>query len=117
MVRLLEGVPTYGRDVGVELTTPTGAAILAALSSSFGPLPNMEIGGTGFGAGTRDLDDLPNCTQVVIGVVGPAAVTAANGQPVAVLEANLDDVTGEQLPTRSPRSSMPALTTPGSPRW
>ncbi|MGH9007141.1 MAG: nickel pincer cofactor biosynthesis protein LarC, partial [Acidimicrobiales bacterium] len=97
VVRLLEGVPTYGRDVGVELTTPTGAAILAALSASFGPLPTMEIGGTGFGAGTRDLDDLPNCTQVVIGAVGPSAATGAEGQPVAVLEANLDDATGEQL--------------------
>jgi uncharacterized protein (TIGR00299 family) protein len=97
VVRLLEGVPTYGREVGVELTTPTGAAILAALAASFGPLPTMEIGGTGFGAGARDLDDLPNCTQVVIGAVGPSAATGGNGQPVAVLEANLDDATGEQL--------------------
>ena len=30
-VRLLEGIPTYGRAIGVELTTPTGAALLAAL--------------------------------------------------------------------------------------
>ncbi len=97
VVRLLEGVPSYGRDVAVELTTPTGAAILAALASSFGPLPAMEVGGTGFGAGTRDLDDLPNCTQVVIGATGPAPAAEAGGQPVVVLEANLDDVTGEQL--------------------
>jgi len=97
VVRLLEGVPTYGRDIGVELTTPTGAALLAALASSFGPLPAMEIAGTGFGAGTRDLDDLPNCTQVVLGTMGPGPNSSANGQPVVVLEANLDDVTGEQL--------------------
>ncbi len=97
VVRLLEGVPTYGRDVPVELTTPTGAAILAALSASFGPMPAMEIGGTGFGAGSRDLDDLPNCTQVVVGTTGPGPATGANGQPVLVLEANLDDATGEQM--------------------
>jgi hypothetical protein len=97
VVRLLEGVPTYGRDVGVELTTPTGAAILAALATSFGPLPAMEVGGTGFGAGTRDIDDLPNCTQVVIGTTGSAHHAHTTGQPVIVLEANLDDVTGEQL--------------------
>lgn len=97
VVRLLQGVPTYGRDVAVELTTPTGAAILAALASSFGPLPAMEITGTGFGAGTRDLDDLPNCTQVVIGAAGTAVASSAGGQPVVVLEANLDDATGEQL--------------------
>jgi hypothetical protein len=97
VVRLLEGVPSYGRDVPVELTTPTGAAILAALATSFGPLPAMEVGGTGFGAGSRDLDDLPNCTQVVVGTTGPALTGSATGQPVIVLEANLDDATGEQL--------------------
>jgi pyridinium-3,5-bisthiocarboxylic acid mononucleotide nickel chelatase len=97
VVKLLQGVPTYGRDVAVELTTPTGAAILAALASSYGPLPAMQIGSTGFGAGTRDLDDLPNCTQVVIGSMGTSTSSGASGQPVVVLEANLDDATGEQL--------------------
>ena len=96
VVRLLEGVPTYGRELSVELTTPTGAAILAALASSFGAMPAMEIANTGFGAGTRDLDDLPNCTQVIVGRSGSWS-GAASGQPVAVLEANLDDATGEQL--------------------
>ena len=50
-VRLLEGVPTYGRATTVELTTPTGAALLAALSTSFGPMPAMVIHHSGFGAG------------------------------------------------------------------
>ena len=95
-VRLLAGVPTYGRDTPLELTTPTGAALVAALSSSFGPLPEMIITASGFGGGAGEMDDLPNCTQVVIGrraeqtSVGP-------GQPAFVLETNLDDVTGEQL--------------------
>src|ERR1019366_7881871 len=39
VVALLEGAPTWGRDVAVELTTPTGAALLAALSSGYGPMP------------------------------------------------------------------------------
>ncbi len=94
VVRLLEGVPTWGRDIGVELTTPTGAAILAALASGFGPLPPMRIGATGFGAGSHELDDLPNCTQVV---VGESVAEAGPGQPVVLLEANLDDATGETL--------------------
>jgi pyridinium-3,5-bisthiocarboxylic acid mononucleotide nickel chelatase len=94
-VRLLEGVPTYGRDVTVELTTPTGAALISTLCSSFGPLPDMTISASGFGGGTSELDDLPNCTQVVVGqraakVVGP-------GQDAVMLETNLDDTTGEQL--------------------
>ena len=96
VVRLLVGAPTYGRHLPVELTTPTGAALLATLVSSFGPLPAMTVTATGFGAGTRDLEDLPNCTQVVVGTAGETASTGP-GQPVTVLEANLDDATGEQL--------------------
>ncbi len=124
VVALLEGVPTWGRNIPVELTTPTGAALLAALSSGFGPMPPMRVTGQGFGAGTAELEELPNCTQVVTGVrvdrvsgadltelvVGPrssdpdggargahADADADAGQPVSVLEANVDDATGEQL--------------------
>jgi len=89
------GAPTRGIDLPVELTTPTGAGILAALSSGFGPLPPMAIECTGFGAGTRDLDALPNVTQVVIGQA--LASPTVEGQPVTLLEANLDDATGETL--------------------
>jgi pyridinium-3,5-bisthiocarboxylic acid mononucleotide nickel chelatase len=95
VVQLLRGIPTWGRDVAVELTTPTGAAILAANVERFGPLPPMRIAATGFGAGARELDGLPNCTQVVVGE--SIAEAAAPGQPVALLETNVDDVTGEVL--------------------
>jgi uncharacterized protein (TIGR00299 family) protein len=87
--------PTRGLDVAVELTTPTGAGILAALATSFGPLPPMSVRATGFGAGTRDLDHLPNATQVVVGTA--TARPATQGQPVVLLEANVDDATGETL--------------------
>ena len=101
VVALLEGVPTWGRDVPVELTTPTGAALLAALASGYGPMPAMRVTGQGFGAGSRELDELPNCTQVVTGVRvdgQPGSGTEADaGQPVSLLEANVDDATGEQL--------------------
>jgi uncharacterized protein (TIGR00299 family) protein len=95
-VRLLEGIPTYGREVRIELTTPTGAALLATLCSSFGPLPDMMITASGFGGGAGEMDDLPNCTQVVIGR-RPSQASVGPGQAVLVLETNLDDVTGEQL--------------------
>ena len=94
VVDLLAGAPTHGVDVPVEPTTPTGAGILAALCTQWGPMPAMTITASGFGAGTRDLEALPNLTQVVLGVAGGAATT---GQPVVLLEANVDDVTGETL--------------------
>jgi pyridinium-3,5-bisthiocarboxylic acid mononucleotide nickel chelatase len=97
VVGLLEGVPTTGREMNVELTTPTGAAILAATCTSFGPMPPLRIGTTGFGAGQRDIDGIPNCTQVVIGEPLAASVDVRRAHPLVLLEANLDDATGETL--------------------
>ncbi len=95
VVELLAGIPTRGVDLAVELTTPTGAALVAALADRHGPLPSMTVAATGFGAGSRELDHRPNLTQVVLG----DEVTAApiDGQPVVLLEANVDDATGEVL--------------------
>jgi pyridinium-3,5-bisthiocarboxylic acid mononucleotide nickel chelatase len=103
VVGLLEGAPTYGVDVALELTTPTGAALLAANVSAWGPLPAMRIDATGFGAGSREIDGRPNAVQVVVGRAiasgtGPGAqLGVAGGQPVVLLEANVDDATGEVL--------------------
>ena len=95
VVDLLRGIPTRGIDLSVELTTPTGAALMAGLATSFGALPPMTVVASGFGAGTRELDNRPNLTQVVIGEA--AAARPVEGQPVVLLEANVDDATGEVL--------------------
>jgi hypothetical protein len=105
VIELLRGAPTYGTDVGFELTTPTGAALLAALSSEWGPLPAMTVQASGYGAGGRDLDGMPNALQVVIGSPQTEASPSwageggagAPGQEACLLEANVDDVTGEIL--------------------
>lgn len=94
VVELLRGAPTVGLDVAVELTTPTGAAIVAALATQWGPLPDMTIEVAGFGAGTRELEGRPNLVQVVI---GQQATVLERGQPVTLLEVNVDDATGEVL--------------------
>lgn len=91
------GAPSYGTGLPFELTTPTGAALLAALADEWGPMPTMTLETSGFGAGTRDLDDMPNALHVVIGTQADAAPPRQGGQPVVLLEANVDDVTGEVL--------------------
>ncbi|MGO9195688.1 MAG: nickel pincer cofactor biosynthesis protein LarC [Acidimicrobiales bacterium] len=100
VVELLTGLPTTGRDLNVELTTPTGAAMLKAWGSCYGPMPSMTIESTGYGAGTREIDGMPNCTQVVIGTTndrdGSELLPDVN-HPLVVLEANVDDATGETL--------------------
>jgi uncharacterized protein (TIGR00299 family) protein len=94
VVRLLAGAPTYGVETSLELTTPTGAALLAALAVGWGPMPPMVIDASGFGAGGRDTDGRPNTTQVVLGT---RVESLERGQPVTLLEANVDDATGETL--------------------
>lgn len=94
VVDLLRGAPVVGVDVNVELTTPTGAALLAGLCSDFGPLPSMRLTAAGFGAGTRELEALPNLLHLAVGEAFEEA-EATGGQPIALLEANLDDVSGE----------------------
>ena len=93
-VELLQGAPTFGTDVPVELTTPTGAALMTALASGFGAMPPMTVSSVGYGAGDRELQDRPNVTQVV---VGRAEAALNGGQEVQLLETNVDDVTGEML--------------------
>src|SRR5207248_8589970 len=63
------------------------------------PLPAMTIAATGFGAGSRDIDGLPNTTQIVLGEgIGDGLEPGRDdGQPVVLLEVNVDDATGETL--------------------
>jgi len=66
VMELLQGVPTYSRGVPLELVTPTGAAILAAVSEGYGDMPLMRADHVGYGAGSLRLD-FPNVVRVVIG--------------------------------------------------
>ena len=69
---------------------------MTALAAGFGPMPKMTVRSVGYGAGTRDLPNRPNLVQVVVGESMPEPATL-DGQPVRLLETNLDDVTGEVL--------------------
>ena len=96
VVELLRGAPIYSRNVSVELVTPTGAAILAALVEGFGEIPLMRIEHVGYGAGSAQLD-FPNVVRVVVGEADPSATGAAEtvqGSEL-VLETNVDDLNPE----------------------
>jgi uncharacterized protein (TIGR00299 family) protein len=96
VVELLRGAPMYSMGVPFELTTPTGAAILAATAEGFGDIPPMRIGSAGYGAGTHRLD-FPNVLRVVIGetVETLGASTDARSTDEILLETNVDDVSPE----------------------
>jgi len=100
-VALLAGYPWHDDGVGGERITPTGAAILRHL------VPPERCGaaratgrlvGIGAGAGTRALPGLPNITRALVfeAVAHPLAADV-DGDTVAVLECDVDDMTGEEI--------------------
>jgi uncharacterized protein (TIGR00299 family) protein len=90
---LLRGVPLAPSTIEAELTTPTGAAILKSLSTSFGPLPAMTVERIGSGAGTKDFPGQANIVRLFVGEVARTHAL----ETVWMLETNLDDVSGETL--------------------
>ncbi len=73
VVALLAGAPTAGGPLERELTTPTGAAILAATVTGWGPQPPMSVRAQGFGAGTADPPGHANVLRLVLGEPIPTA--------------------------------------------
>lgn len=90
---LLKGIPLASCNVEAELTTPTGAAIVKTLASSFGPLPAMTIEEIGIGAGDKEFKEQGNVLRIIVGKTTAAALS----DQVEVLETNLDDTTGEVI--------------------
>ncbi|WP_028320289.1 nickel pincer cofactor biosynthesis protein LarC [Desulfatiglans anilini] len=90
-LEILAGLEVRDAGTETETVTPTGAALLKALASSWGPMPAMRIQRIGYGAGSRDLPDRPNCLRVLIG----DAAVAGDAETVLMLETNLDDASPE----------------------
>jgi pyridinium-3,5-bisthiocarboxylic acid mononucleotide nickel chelatase len=86
-LEILKGVPVYSKNAKKELTTPTGAAILKALCSEFGSLPEFIIEKIGYGLGKRDMET-PNVLRVIVGKKkSPSTLT--------MLETNIDNMNPE----------------------
>ena len=86
VLELLRGAPVVAGAVPAEMTTPTGAAILATVIDGWGELPPMTVLRTGSGAGGRDPAEVANVLRLVIG-----EPLAGAGQAV-LLETNVDDL-------------------------
>jgi uncharacterized protein (TIGR00299 family) protein len=87
VLALLAGVPVQAGAAPYELTTPTGAALLAATVTRWGPLPELSVVRTGTGAGGRDPDEVANVLRLVLGERSQATVGTA-----LLLETNVDDL-------------------------
>jgi pyridinium-3,5-bisthiocarboxylic acid mononucleotide nickel chelatase len=90
---ILEGSRVRWTEEPHETTTPTGAALMASLTSGAftEAAPPMVLRATGYGAGRSTLNHAPNLLRAVVG-----ELEGATGE-VALLEANVDDASGELL--------------------
>lgn len=87
--------PIVGGPTAVELTTPTGAALLVNLVDVMARFyPPMRLRAVGYGAGDRDLKEVPNVLRVVL---GERLDHSLSTDEICVVETNVDDVTGEVI--------------------
>ena len=94
-VEILKKIPVYGGNFNFEVTTPTGAAIIKTLVSSFGNIPYMEIEKIGYGAGNNKGKEIPNILRLLKGIIkNELDIMEEN---LIVLSANIDDSTPEIL--------------------
>jgi uncharacterized protein (TIGR00299 family) protein len=111
-VELLKGIPLYSSSITFELTTPTGAAIISTLASSFGPLPQMKVNRIAYGAGNKDIPGQPNVLRLMLGT---ADAPYAEDRSL-IIETNIDDmdprIYGHLIEQLMERGAQDAFLTP-----
>jgi uncharacterized protein (TIGR00299 family) protein len=93
-LEILKGLPVYGGSSNGEMVTPTGAGIIASLSPTFGPVPQMAIKHIGYGSGSRKCDHIPNLLRVFVGDKKEPQTQWGNDD-VCMVETNIDDMNPE----------------------
>jgi len=98
-IAILKDIPVKPSDAVTEIVTPTGAAIITTLASSFGKLPEMVIQKVGYGSGKRDTgSSLPNLLRIILGEESAdqgKKETAVQKQAIHVVKTNVDDMSPE----------------------
>ena len=93
-LEILKGYPSVLTSVAHELTTPTGAAIIRALSSGLLDDQRLRVSEIGYGAGTNEFTEIPNFLRVIIGTLDPGL----EQEDVLIVETNIDDMNPQAYP-------------------
>jgi len=102
-LELVRDLPIVSSNIIGETVTPTGAALVKTLSSSFGPMPSMEVRSVGYGAGQTDRE-IPNVLRAVLGEANPPDTHSKKDISVknnyhedclTVIETNIDNMNPE----------------------
>jgi uncharacterized protein (TIGR00299 family) protein len=89
---IIKGIPARKGGVDFEATTPTGAAILAALGTDFSNGLPLKIEKTAYGVGQKENPDVPNLLRVFM---GEAISKTESGHNSLHLQCNIDDMNPE----------------------
>lgn len=89
---LTKNIPVKTGGTNFEATTPTGAAILATLGTSFGRQASFVISKTGYGIGQKENPEMPNVLRVFL---GETADSLSSGHVATLIECNIDDMNPE----------------------
>jgi hypothetical protein len=93
-VEILKGYPTELTNLPYELTTPTGAAIVKALSRGVLRSERVRVESIGYGAGSREIEHVPNLLRIMIGELEQEL----QSDDVVTIETNIDDMNPEVYP-------------------
>ncbi len=93
-VEILKDYRTVMTDVPFELTTPTGAGIIKALSSGMLSMEQLSVKSIGYGTGTRDIPQLPNLLRIFIGELE----AGHDHDELVTVETNIDNMNPEVFP-------------------
>ena len=91
-LEILKNCPMQNIDIEEELVTPTGATIIKTLATKFNEFPNMEIKKIGYGAGTKDIKEMPNVLRIILGKENKNI-----RDNILIIETNIDDMSSEIL--------------------
>ena len=96
-MRILEAYPWRSDDVSGERVTPTGAAIVRYLvpPEHLSKKPEGMLSGGGYGAGTKNFPEMANVLRVMVFDKAPQG--KGEGSAVAVLQFDIDDMSGEEI--------------------
>jgi uncharacterized protein (TIGR00299 family) protein len=97
VAELLKGAPFYSTDIVGELVTPTGAAIITTVCAEYGPIPQLTLQQTGYGAGTRQYEKFPNALRILIGEDQATSTELSDAEHLWMIETNMDDISPQIL--------------------
>ncbi|MFN0157542.1 MAG: nickel pincer cofactor biosynthesis protein LarC [Bacteroidota bacterium] len=93
-LEILRDYPTVLTSIADELTTPTGAGIIKALSYGVLDSETISVSSVGYGAGTKEFPGLPNLLRVIVGEY----IVSAGQDEVVIVETNIDDMNPQLYP-------------------